>query len=96
MNLLLSVCISKEALLSSQIEGTQVTSEDVLNPNVDAVVNLEVNDVVNYTNALNYATKRMKELPVCNHLLCDTHKVLMQGVREQEKILENSATIKTR
>lgn len=85
MNLFLSAYVRKEALLSSQIEGTQATLEDVLNPNVDVAVNLEVNDVVNYVNALNYAIKRMKELPVCNRLLCDTHKVLMQGVRGQEK-----------
>ncbi len=85
MNLFLSAYVRKEALLSSQIEGTQATLEDVLNPNVDVAVNLEVNDVVNYVNALNYAIKRMKKLPVCNRLLCDTHKVLMQGVRGQEK-----------
>ena len=85
MNLFLGAYVRKEALLSSQIEGTQATLEDVLNPNVDVAVNLEVNDVVNYVNALNYAISRMKELPICNRLLCDTHKVLMQGVRGQEK-----------
>lgn len=85
MNLFLSAYVRKEALLSSQIEGTQATLEDVLNPNVDVAVNLEVNDVVNYVNALNYAINRMKELPLCNRLLCNTHKVLMQGVRGQEK-----------
>lgn len=85
MNLFLSAYVRKEALLSSQIEGTQATLEDVLNPTVDASINLEVGDVVNYVNALNYATERMKELPICNRLLCDTHKVLMCGVRGQEK-----------
>ena len=85
MNLFLSAYVRKEALLSSQIEGTQATLEDVLNPNVNAAINLEVNDVVNYVNALNYAIDRMKQLPICNRLLCDTHKVLMQGVRGQEK-----------
>lgn len=85
MNLFLSAYVRKEALLSAQIEGTQATLEDVLNPNIDVAINLEVNDVVNYVNALNYAIERMKELPLCNRLLCDTHKVLMQGVRGQEK-----------
>lgn len=85
MNLFLSAYIRKEALLSSQIEGTQATLEDVLNPNVNIAINLEVNDVVNYVNALNYAIERMNELPLCNRLLCDTHRVLMQGVRGQEK-----------
>lgn len=85
MNLFLSAYVRKEALLSSQIEGTQATLEDVLSPTVDVAVNLEVGDVVNYVNALNYAIDRMNELPICNRLLCDTHKVLMQGVRGQEK-----------
>lgn len=91
----MSAYVRKEALLSSQIEGTQATLEDVLNPNVDVAVNLEVNDVVNYVNALNYAIGKMKELPVCNRLLCDVHRVLMQGVRGQEKIPENSVAVKT-
>lgn len=85
MNMFLSAYVRKEALLSSQIEGTQATLEDVLNPNVDIAVNLEVNDVINYVNALNFTIEKMKELPVCNRLLCETHRVLMQGVRGQEK-----------
>ena len=85
MNMFLSAYVRKEALLSSQIEGTQATLEDVLNPNVDIAVNLEINDVINYVNALNFAIEKMKELPVCNRLLCETHRVLMQGVRGQEK-----------
>lgn len=85
MNLFLSAYVRKEALLSSQIEGTQATLEDVLNPDVNVAVNLEVIDVVNYVNALNYAINRMKVLPICNRLLCDTHNVLMQGVRGQDK-----------
>lgn len=85
MNMFLSAYVRKEALLSSQIEGTQATLEDVLNPNVDIAVNLEVTDVINYVNALNFAIEKMKELPICNRLLCETHRVLMQGVRGQEK-----------
>lgn len=85
MNMFLSAYVRKEALLSSQIEGTQATLEDVLNPNVNIAVNLEVNDVINYVNALNFAIEKMKELPICNRLLCETHRVLMQGVRGQEK-----------
>ncbi len=85
MNLFLSAYVRKEALLSSQIEGTIATLEDVLNPNADIAKNLEVNDVINYVNALNYAIEKMKELPLCNRLLCDIHKVLMQGVRGQDK-----------
>lgn len=84
-NLFSGAYVRKEALLSSQIEGTQATLEDVLNPNVSLAVNLEVNDVVNYVNALNYAIEKRKELPLCNRLLCAAHKVLRQGVRGQKK-----------
>lgn len=85
MDLFLGSYVRKEALLSSQIEGTQATLEDVLNVDTESAVNLEVSDVINYVNALNYAMRRMDTLPICNHLLCETHNVLMQGVRGQEK-----------
>ena len=85
MDLFLGSYVCKEALLSSQIEGTQATLEDVFDLNVDEMINAEVNDVINYVKALNYAIERMKVLPLCNRLLCETHKVLMQGVRGQEK-----------
>ena len=85
MNLYLGCYVRKEALLSSQIEGTQATLEDILDPDIDDSINVDINDVVNYVNALNYAIERMKKLPICNRLLCDTHKVLLQGVRGQEK-----------
>ena len=85
MDLFLGSYVRKEALLSSQIEGTQATLEDVLNAETESAVNLEVNDVINYVNALNYAIERMNKLPLCNLLLCETHNVLMQGVRGQEK-----------
>lgn len=85
IDLFLGTYVRKEALLSSQIEGTQATLEDVLNPNVNIAINLEVNDVINYVNALNYAIKEMEKLPICNRLLCNTHKILLQGVRGQEK-----------
>ena len=85
MDLFLGSYVRKEALLSSQIEGTQATLEDVLNAETEAAVNLEVCDVINYVDALNFAIKEMDKLPLCCKLLCDTHRVLMQGVRGQEK-----------
>lgn len=85
VDLFLGAYVRKEALLSSQIEGTQATLEDILNADVETSVNLEVDDVVNYVNALNYAINRMDTLPICNRLLCETHDVLLQHVRGQEK-----------
>ena len=85
VDLFLGAYVRKEALLSSQIEGTQATLEDVLSADVEASVNLEVTDVVNYVNALNYAIERMTALPLCNRLLCETHAVLLCNTRGQDK-----------
>ena len=85
MNLFVSMYVRKEALLSSQIEGTQATLEDVLDPLIEKNANQNVSDVVNYIKATEYALDRMKTLPLCNRLLKEVHAVLMQGVRGQEK-----------
>lgn len=85
VDLFLGSYVRKEALLSSQIEGTQATLEDILDPNVETSKNLEIEDVVNYVDALHFAIYKMKELPICKRLLCETHKVLLRGVRGEEK-----------
>ena len=83
--LFVSMYIRKEALLSSQIEGTQCTLEDVLDPELDINANLDVADVVNYVKATQYALEQLEKLPICNRLLRSIHAVLMEGVRGQEK-----------
>ncbi|MDR1728318.1 MAG: Fic family protein [Acidobacteriota bacterium] len=85
VNLFVSMYVRKEALMSSQIEGTQATLEDVLDPMVDENANRDVADVINYIKAAEYAISRLKELPLCNRLIKETHAVLMSGVRGQEK-----------
>ncbi|MFM1538205.1 Fic family protein [Helcococcus bovis] len=85
IDLFISMYVQKEALLSSQIEGTQATLEDIFNPNIDENINADVDDVVNYIKATKYAIKRLETLPLCNRLLLETHKVLLSGVREKEK-----------
>ena len=85
MNLFVSMYVRKEALLSSQIEGTHATLEDVLDPLIEKNANQNVADVVNYIKATEFALDRMNSLPLCNRLLKETHAVLMQGVRGQEK-----------
>lgn len=84
-DLFVSMYVRKEALLSSQIEGTQCTLDDVLDPNLDQNMNIEVSDVINYVKATQYAFERMKALPLCNRLLKETHAVLMKGVRGEDK-----------
>jgi len=85
VELFVSMYVRKEALMSSQIEGTQATLEDVLNPMLDANTNRNVADVVNYIKATEFAIKRLQTLPLCNRLIKETHAILMEGVRGQEK-----------
>lgn len=85
IELFVSMYVRKEALMSSQIEGTQATLEDVLDPLLDANTNRDVADVVNYIKATEFAIQRLHELPLCNRLIKETHTILMKGVRGQEK-----------
>lgn len=85
MDLFVSMYVRKEALLSSQIEGTQCTLDDILNPLMEENTNRNVSDVVNYIKASEFALNRLHSLPLCNRLIKETHAVLMEGVRGQEK-----------
>lgn len=82
--------VRKEAVISSQIEGTQATLMDVLT--YEATQKAErpagVEEVCNYVDALNWARAeiaRPKGLPVSVRLLCAAHKRLMRGTRGTEK-----------
>lgn len=85
IDLFISMYVRKEALMSSQIEGTQATLEDVLDPMLENNTNRPVGDVVNYIKATDFAINRLKELPLCNRLIKEAHKVLLAGVRGQNK-----------
>ena len=84
-DLFISMYVRKEALISSQIEGTQCTLDDVLDPEADMNVNLDVSDVVNYVKATQYALKRLENFPLCCRLMKEVHAVLMEGVRGEDK-----------
>ena len=80
--------VRKEALLSSEIEGTQATLVDVLaweqaeRPGASNIDDIE--EVTNYVAASNYAFKEIhspKGPPISVRLLNDCHRILMQGVR---------------
>lgn len=77
--------VRKEALLSSQIEGTQATLEDILDPMIDVNTNRDVEEVINYIHASNSAIEMLQKLPLCNRLIREAHRILMQGLRGQEK-----------
>ena len=78
VDLFVSMYVRKEALLSSQIEGTQCTLDDILNPLLEKNTNLNVLDVVNYIKATEFALSRLQTLPLCNRLIKETHAVLIK------------------
>jgi len=84
-NLFISMYVRKEALMSSQIEGTQATLDDILDPLIENNTNQDVSEVINYIKATEFAIARLETLPLCNRLICETHAVLMEGLRGQEK-----------
>jgi Fic family protein len=76
--------VRKEAVLSSQIEGTQSSLQDlleaearILSPDRPA----DVGEVINYVNAMNYGLERLATLPVSVRLICEIHERLLKGVR---------------
>lgn len=81
----LAMYVRKEALLSAQIEGTQCTFDDILDPSNVGLARKDVSDVVAYVKATEYAVKRMQTLPLCTRILKETHEVLLEGTRGQEK-----------
>ena len=85
MDLFVSMYVRKEALVSSQIEGTQCTLDDILSPYIETNANQDVADVVNYVKATEYAIDRLNTLPICTRLIKETHAVLLQVVRGSEK-----------
>jgi len=85
INMIISMYVRKEALMSSQIEGTQATLEDILDPSIDENANRDVAEVINYVKATEFAIERLRELPLCNRLIRETHGILMEGTRGQER-----------
>ena len=85
LDLFVSMYIRKEALLSSQIEGTQATIEDIFNPGAEENANQDVEEVINYIKATRFALKRLEELPLCNRLLREIHAILMDSTRGQHQ-----------
>ena len=81
----LTMYVRKEALLSSQIEGTQCTFDDVLDPTLDVNASRDLTDVVNYVAATNRAMQDMNSMPLCTRLLRDVHAVLLAGVRGADR-----------
>jgi Fic family protein len=80
--------VRKEAVLSSQIEGTQASLMDVLEFESQALTPenpQDVEEVVNYIAAINHGLERLKTLPTSLRLIREIHQELMKGVRGAER-----------
>ena len=78
--------VQKEALLSSQIEGTQCSLEEVLQFDENHTEMKPVDEVVNYIKAMTLGLERLKTLPFSLRLIKEIHQTLLMGVRGGEKL----------
>ena len=95
-SLLISPLITQEASLSSKLEGTHATIEDILNYDAGAKVEIEedeMKEVINYRRALFFAIDKMGrfeddekgKLPLSTRLIKEVHKILLSNVRGSKK-----------
>ena len=88
LSLFLGMYARKEALFSSQIEGTQATLEDVLNPMLAPLTSRDIADAIDNVNAVFFAIDAIRSargLPLCMRLLRKTHRVLLEHTRGKDK-----------
>lgn len=87
-DLFLSMYVRKEALLSSQIEGTQASLDDVLELEArpQAARAGDAVEVVNYVRAMHHGLARLQSLPLSLRLIREIHKELLAGGRGADKL----------
>lgn len=88
IDLFIQLHVTKEAVLSSRIEGTQTHMDEALLPKSE--VREERRDdwqeVRNYVNAINEAIDNLDKLPISSRLIRNTHKILLDSVRGEHKL----------
>ena len=88
IDLFIQLHVTKEAVDSSRIEGTQTQMDEALLDEED--VNPERRDdwmeVRNYSSALNFAIKELEQLPISSRLIKATHRHLLSSVRGEHKL----------
>ena len=91
-SVLISPLATQEAVYSNRIEGTQTTLTQVLtfqadenHPVDDPAKRIDAHEVFNYRVALDTATRQMERIPLSLRLIRDAHRILMRGVRGQDK-----------
>lgn len=87
--LLLAPIMTQEAVLSSRIEGTQATLEDILEYDAEPSEKIhnyqDVQEVDNYRKALTFAISKLPNSPITLNLMKEMHKILLDGVRGNNK-----------
>ena len=91
-NVLISPLATQEAVYSNRIEGTQTTLAQVLtfeadedHPGDDPTKRIDAREVINYRVALDTATRELEKIPLSLRLIRNAHKILLSGVRGQDK-----------
>jgi Fic family protein len=87
-DLLLSPVMTQEAVLSSRIEGTQATLEDVLEFESGIEKDSSHEDIIeilNYRKAMRYAVESLGKRPICLNLILEMHSMLLDSVRGYDK-----------
>jgi Fic family protein len=90
---LLSPLMTNEAVLSSRIEGTQATLHEVLAYEAEdktrfqpqSAKDADIQEIINYRQAMRVAENRLEELPLSQRLIKEAHGILLSGVRGQNK-----------
>ena len=86
---LLSPLTTNEAVLSSRIEGTQATLEEVFrfeaDPKKDTAKYEDIQEIINYRKAMLGAVKELKKVPLSGRIIRNIHKTLLSGVRGKTK-----------
>jgi len=80
--------VRKEAVLSSQIEGTQSSLSHLLKREAEVLdpdTPQDVNEVINYVGAMNLGLRLLDKLPVSTRLVKEIHQKLLENVRGQEQ-----------
>lgn len=88
IDLFIQLHVTKEALVSSRIEGTQTNIDEAILPfeEIKPERRNDWQEVNNYIRALNEAVEELKTLPVSSRLIKNTHRTLLQSVRGEHKL----------
>jgi Fic family protein len=88
INLFIQLHVTKEAVVSSRIEGTQTSMDEALMPEdeISPERRSDWKEVNNYIDALNTAIADLEKLPISYRILRKTHRILMTNVRGENKM----------